>query len=196
MEGLRHNCHPSVCALDICTKAGEDHSVHARSRLQRGSHCCDCDRSGQLQREAVDPGADRRECDTPKGLLGGESHCRAVGRREELSLTAASSAPDRADGVNDEPRRQSVAGSDARFTGRTPADRGARTCELRAGGSMNCATYPSTWRKGLICRVDDRVGIEGGDIDDLGSYLHTAGVRPSVTQDGGHAGVPQIREVS
>ena len=75
-----------------------------------------------------------------------------------------SAAPDRADGVNDEPRWQTISASQFRLAGLTTAQRSAFGEQFGAGGAMNRAIHSAAAEKRRICGVHNGIDFELRDV--------------------------------
>jgi hypothetical protein len=83
--------------------------------------------------------------------------CAAVTRRQRLVLAFAATVPDRADGMNDMPRRKPVARGDLGVAGLAACKRAAFGKQPRPGGAMDRAINPAAAEQRAIRRVDDGV---------------------------------------
>src|SRR5690348_2470376 len=89
----------------------------------------------------VDAATDRRKGDRSHAVLFGQTQAVAIARREKLRFSAIAAAPNRADGVDHEFRRQTVAARDPRLARRTSADFAALLDKLRSGSAMDRAVH-------------------------------------------------------
>ena len=112
---------------------------------------------GPLQRKPVHSGADGWKGDGSNPPLDGQRQAISVARRQQIVLAGAASSPDRANGVNDPPRRQLVACGDPGFPGWAAAQRATLRQKLRARRAMDGAIYPTAPQKRGVGRVDDGV---------------------------------------
>ena len=93
-------------------------------------------------------------------------HCAAVTRRQRLVLAFAATLPDRADGMNDMPRRKPVAMGDLGVAGLAATKRAAFGKQPRPGGAMNRAINPAATKQRSIRGIDDGVNAQRGDVGD------------------------------
>ena len=73
-------------------------------------------------------------------------------------------APDRPDGVNDEPSGQTIAASNFRFAGLTTAQRPAFGEQFGARDAMNCPIDSSSAEKRRVCRVHNGIHLKLRDV--------------------------------
>jgi hypothetical protein len=81
----------------------------------------------------------------------------AITRRQRLVLAFAAAMPDRADGMNDMPRRQTITLGDLGVAGCAAAKRAAFGEQLRPGGTMDRAIDAAAAEQRRIRGVDDGV---------------------------------------
>jgi hypothetical protein len=77
---------------------------------------------------------------------------------------AFSSSPNRANCVNDKPRRQPISASNFTFTGSTTTEGPAFRKQFSPGGAMNCAINSSATEERRVRRVYNRINIEFRDV--------------------------------
>ena len=75
-----------------------------------------------------------------------------------------SAAPDRPDGVNDEPRWQAISASDFRFAGLTTAECSTFGEQFGTGSTMNRAVHSAAAEKCRVCRVHNRIDFKLRDV--------------------------------
>jgi hypothetical protein len=84
-------------------------------------------------------------------------HGAAVTGRQRLVLAFAAALPDRADGMNDIPRRKPVAMGDLGVAGLAATKRAAFGEQPRPGGAMDRAVDSATAEQRAIRGVDDGI---------------------------------------
>lgn len=93
-----------------CVRSGvEQHEAHGQRGGTVGQEAARFVQGilgGQIDREAVDAGADRGEGDARAVMLHGQFQAASVGGAQQVGLTFPAAAPDGADRVEDELRRQ------------------------------------------------------------------------------------------
>jgi len=177
ISGSRHQ---SFCRARLCQRravgggaglaeAAEDDAGGVIAAGQRGQDRVDGDLRGAVGREAVDAGADGRDGDAGKLVLGGDLQAAAIARGEQRLLVRAAAAPDRADRVDDVAGGEAVAPGDLRLARRAAAERAAFRQKLRPGGPVNGAVDPAAAEQRLVRGINDGVNREPGDValDDL-----------------------------
>lgn len=101
---------------------GEQHDSHISQcpLWQRLGQCSDGDPGRVVVRIPVDAAGDRGEGETPEAELGGQADPIAIAGCERLGLALPTTAPDRADGVQDPRRRQVMSTGGIDRTGPAP----------------------------------------------------------------------------
>ena len=100
----------------------------------------------------------------PDAVLDRDLETAPVARRQQLRLAVRPAAPDRADGVDHELRRQPEAGRDLRVAGVASAEEAAGGDELGTGGAVDGAVDASAAEERGVGGVDDRVDGELRDV--------------------------------
>ena len=90
----------------------------------------------------------------------------AVAGRQRLIFALAAAMPDRADGMNHMPRRQTIASGDFGVAGLAAVERAAFGKKLRPGGAMDRAVDAAAAEQRRIGGVDDGVNAQGRDVGD------------------------------
>ena len=83
--------------------------------------------------------------------------CAAITRGQRLVLAFAAAVPDRADGMNDMPRRKFVAFGDFGAAGFAATKRAAFGKQLGSGGTMDCAIDTAAAKQRGVRGVDDGI---------------------------------------
>src|SRR5262249_42119854 len=155
---------PLVDAEIAGREAAEDDFFHRWMIRDRGADGRHGDLRGQLDRIAVDAGADAREGQRGEAVLGGELDGGAIARGEEVGLTLAAATPDRADRVNHVSRGEAIASRDPGLTGSAATEATTLLQELRPRRAMDGAVHPPSAQQRGIGRVDDGMHRERGDV--------------------------------
>ena len=145
----------------------------AKLRTDRANRDARCPIGGK----GIDAGRYRRKGNRGETVRRRKIKRGAITGREQLLLPSAASSPDRADGMDDMPRRQAIAASDFCQTGFAAAKRSAFGQEVRSGSAVNGAVYPAAAKQGPVGGVDDGIGGERCDVGD-------ADVKPRRTDRG------------
>ncbi len=148
MRAFTHDPHRRRRHVDMPKRSAHRSAEH--DALRRGAarepaaRLADRDRDRLFDRITVDAAADRRKRDARDAVLHGKPKRLAIAAREPLGLVVAAAAPDRADRVDHEARRQAEARRDPRLAGRaahagphfrqSPARR-QQLADRRPGGS-------------------------------------------------------------
>ena len=137
----------------------------ARGRARRRARRRLRARAGSRRRRRRSPGTRPTRARDP------ERHVEraAVARREQVGLAVAAPAPDRADRVDDEPRRQVAAGRRLRIAGHASAERPALGEDRRAAGTVDRTVDATAAEQRAVRGVDDRIDVLRRDVaaDDL-----------------------------
>src|SRR3954462_2610490 len=118
------------------------------------------DRRCPLRREAVDAGRDCREGDALEAVPGGDFERAAIAARQNHVLAGAAAAPDRADRVDDVPRRQPITLRDLGVARRAAVQRPARGEKLGTRGAMDGAVDAAAAQQRGVPGVDDRIEVK------------------------------------
>jgi hypothetical protein len=138
-------------------EAAENDACDGRRGLQRADDGADRDISGTICRKAVDACGDGRKGDRCKAVRLAQLHGAAVTGRERLVLAFAAALPDRADGMNDVPRRKPVAMGDLGVAGLAATKGAAFGEQPRPGCAMDCAIDPAAAKQRGVRGIDDGV---------------------------------------
>ena len=106
-------------------KAAENDVCDSPRGGQRVDHRIHSNPGGAIGREAVDAGGDGGKGKRCEAVCLAQLHGPAITRRERLVFACATALPDRPDGMNHVPRRQSVALGDLGVAGLATAKRAA-----------------------------------------------------------------------
>ncbi len=87
-----------------------------------------------------------------------------VARRQEIRFPICSSAPNRADRVNDVTRRELAGSCEFGLACFAASEQAALMHKLRASSAMNRTVNAASAEQRGICSVDDRVQCKGGDV--------------------------------
>jgi len=90
----------------------------------------------------------------------------AIARCQRLIFALASAMPDRADGMNDMPRRQTIRFGDFRAASLAAVEGTAFGQQLESGRAMDRTIHPTTAEQRGVRSVDDRVNAERRNIGD------------------------------
>ena len=96
----------------------------------------------------------------------GERHGAAVARGKQFIFAVTAAVPDRADRVNDMPRRKAVSAGDLGLARRASIKGAALLEQFAAGSAMNRAIHTAATEQGFIRGVDDRINAQCRDIGD------------------------------
>src|SRR3954470_14130381 len=99
-------------------------------------------------------------------IVGRKTQRRAVAGRQQFRLMLLAAAPYRADGVDDVLRRQLVAVGYFRRSGHAAAERLALLKKFAPRGTVDRAVDPAAAQQRGVCRIDDGVDRERGNIGD------------------------------
>ena len=90
----------------------------------------------------------------------------AIARRQGLVLALAPAMPDRADGMDHMPRRQTIAPGDFSAAGLAATERAAFGEKLGSGHAMDGAIDATAAEQGGVGGVDDRLNAQARDVGD------------------------------
>jgi hypothetical protein len=141
----------------LLREAAEDHAADRRRPGQRVR----CRGKRNLRRaiggETVDAGRDGGKANRSKAVSLAEFDRAGVARGQRLIFAPATAVPDRADGVDDMPRRQPMAGRDFGLAGLATIEGTAFGQEFGAGSPMNRAIDATAAEQARVGGVDDGV---------------------------------------
>ena len=119
---------------------------------------------------------DRPGSDTPRSRSPGtqssaaccrrQAQRRAVAAGQQIVLAALAAIPHRADRVDDVLRRQPITAGDLGRSGGAAAERFAFLQQLASGGAVDRTIDPAAAQQRCVCRVDDGIDRERGDVGD------------------------------
>ena len=112
-------------------------------RKQEIADGVDCRPERQILRKSVNTGGDERKRDRRTAVLQRERKRRPVAGSELLPLSVRAAAPARPDRVDNIPARQRIALRELRVPDRAAAKRFALRQQLRTGGAVDAAVYPT-----------------------------------------------------
>ena len=122
------------------------------------------DAGGAFEGEAIGSGANAREGDGAEVVFFSQSKAVAVAVGEQVVFVVVSAMPDRADGVDDIPRGQIIAGCYLGFAGVASAQCFTMVIKSPARSRMNGRIDPATAEQGRICGIDDGVDRQCRDV--------------------------------
>ena len=141
----------------VLGEAAEDDAGDGRRCFQLIDDGPDRELSGAGGRKAIDAGGDGRKGNRCQAVGLTEFERAAITRRQRLVLACAAAVPDRADGMNDMPRRQTITFGDFGAAGLTAIQGAAFGVQLRSRGAMDRAIDTAPAEQGRIRGVDDGV---------------------------------------
>ena len=97
-------------------------------------------------------------------MRGRELDSAPVTRGQELGFAAGATTPNRADGVNDEPCRQTIALRDSGVAGLTTSETAALRQQLRTGGPMDRSIDAATAEERSVGGIYDGIDLERSDV--------------------------------
>jgi len=115
-------------------------------------------------RIAIGTATDRWKCRSLDRVLDREAQGVPITFRQSFCFAVFSSAPKRADGVNDKARPQAITTRQFRFARFTTAEATAFRQQLGPGGAMDCTIDSATAEQRRVRGVYDGIDIERGDV--------------------------------
>ena len=138
-------------------EAAENDVCDGRRRRQRVDHRIHSNPRGAVGWKTVDAGGDGGKRDGRKAVRLAQLHGAAVTRRQRLVFAFAAALPDRADGMNDIPRRKPVTVGDLGVAGLAATKRATFGEQFWSGSAMDRAIDPAAAEQRGVRGVDDGV---------------------------------------
>src|SRR3989338_3275952 len=145
-------------------EAAEAHLADRTELLQRRFDGFNRDPGGRFHRIAVDAGADARERNGMRAVIGGKPQQIAVAGSQQLRLALRTAAPHRPDRVDHESRRQAIAFGELRLARLAAAQQAAFLQQLRAGGAVDRPVHAPAAEQRGVGGIDDRIDLKRGDV--------------------------------
>jgi hypothetical protein len=141
----------------VVGKTAKDDASHGWRLGQRIHRRRDRDPRRTIRGKAIDAGGNRGKGNRGKAVLLAQFDGTGVTRRQRLIDGGTSPIPDRADGMNDVSRRQTIALGNFGAAGFTPVQHAAFGEELGTRGAVDRTVDAAPTEQGRIRGVDDGV---------------------------------------
>lgn len=145
-------------------KAAEHHARHIGPRSQCFGDGGNRDAGRTIGREAIDAGGNSRKGYRRQRVGLAQFERAAIAGSEQSILAGVAAVPDRPDGMNHMPGRQTVAFGDFGIAGGTATQRAAFGKQFGTGTAMDRAIDAAPAEQRRIRGVDDGVNAQTGDI--------------------------------
>lgn len=155
-------------------EAGKDYFLRCIVFLQFGDGFADRDFDCEIYGEPIDAATDGWEGESPQAVLSSHFETRNIATGEEFALSAISTVPHWADGVNDMGGGETIALGEFCLAGLAAAKQAAFVEKFRSGSAVNRSVNAATAEQGAVGGVDDGIDGQGGDVgfENLDSVCH------------------------